>query len=154
MNAIILYDTKYGNTEIIAKAIGNGMTEEGFDEVVIQNGGKTTHDELLEKDIWIFGSPTHKGTTSSHFKKLLKWVRADTIPDTRGFAFETRLGDSEGGAAQVIQHAMAGSGIVLIHETTSFVVEAKQGPLSPGEEERAFSLGREIADRFREEEES
>jgi flavorubredoxin len=145
MNAIILFDTKYGNTETIAKAIGNGMKEVGFDDIVVQNGGKTTHNELLEKDIWIFGSPTHRKRTSSNFRKLLKWVEHDTVPDTLGLAFETRMEDQEGGAARMIHGSMAGSGIEMLLEPESFIVEDKKGPLCSGEEERAVSLGRKIA---------
>jgi len=149
MNVIILYDTKFGNTEDIAKAIGEGMKEVGFDDVLVQNGGKTTHNELLERDIWIFGCPTHRGKTSSHFKRLLKWMKKDTIPDTYGFAFETRLEDKEGGAASIIQDVMAGAGIEIINEPESFIVLEKEGPLAEGEERRAMTLGRKIAGEMR-----
>lgn len=149
MNVIILYDTKFGNTEAIAKAIGEGMKEVGFDDVLVQNGGKTTHNELLESDIWIFGCPTHRGKTSSHFKRLLKWMSKDTIPDTYGFAFETRLEESEGGAARIIQEVMEGAGIEIINEPESFIVLGKEGPIADGEERRAMTLGRKIAGEMR-----
>jgi flavorubredoxin len=145
IKTIVLYDSQYGNTEKIAKAICNGMKEVGFNEVLAQSGGRTTPDELREAEVWIFGSPTHKGRTSGKFKKLFKWMRKEMVPDRIGIAFETRLEGSEGGAASMIESVMRECGVRVIHEAESFVVEDKTGPLAQGEESRAISLGRRLA---------
>ena len=145
IKAIVLYDSRYGNTERIAKAICNGMKEVGFDEVIAQSGGRTTPDELRDSEVWIFGSPTHKGRTSGNFKKLFKWMRKELVLDRIGVAFETRLEGSDGGAASMIESVMKECGVTIIHEAESFVLEDKTGPLAQGEESRAISLGRKLA---------
>jgi len=146
MNAIILYDSQRGNTETIAEAIESGMRQAGFDDVYSQRGGETTHNELREADIWIFGCPTYKGKTSGKFRRLLRWMKKEKAPDKMGFAFETRLDDSEGGAAAVIEAVMRKCGVEIIHDTESFAVEDWTGHLASGEEDRAFALGRTIAE--------
>lgn len=117
----------------------------GFNEVLAQSGGRTTPDELRESEVWIFGSPTHKGRASGNFKKLFKWMRKELVLDRIGIAFETRLEGSEGGAADMIESVMKECGVKIIHESESFVVEDKTGPLVQGEETRAVSLGRRLA---------
>ncbi|NYT11174.1 MAG: hypothetical protein GKC03_01320 [Methanomassiliicoccales archaeon] len=149
MTAIILYDSKFGNTEQIAKAICSGMKEVGFDDVSAKSGGTTTPDELRIAEVWIFGCPTQKGGTSGRYKKLFKWMRKNMVPDKIGFAFETRLEGSEGGAAAVIEAVMQECGVEIIHEPESFVVEGKTGPLVYGEIDRAITLGRKIAGELR-----
>ena len=149
MTAIILYDSKYGNTEAIAKAICNGMKEVGFDDVSAKSGGATTPDELRIAEVWIFGCPTQKGGTSGKYKKLFKWMRKNMVPDREGFAFETRLEGSEGGAAAKIESVMKECGVEIIHEPISFLVESTTGPLVFGEIDRATTLGRKIAGELR-----
>ncbi|HUV25399.1 MAG TPA: flavodoxin domain-containing protein [Methanomassiliicoccales archaeon] len=149
MKAVIIYDTKFGNTEEIAKAICSGMKEVGFNDVSAKSGGATTPNELRDAELWIFGCPTQKGGTSGKYKKLFKWMRKNMVLDRMGFAFETRLEGSEGGAAAKIEAVMQECGVEIIHEPESFVVEEKTGPLAYGEIDRATTFGRKIAGEMR-----
>lgn len=149
MRAIILYDSRFGNTKAIANAICSGMKEVGFDDVSAKSGRETTPDELRIAEVWIFGCPTQKGGSSGKYKKLFKWMRKNMLSDKMGFAFETRLEDSGGGAAVSIEAVMQECGVEIIHAPESFAVEGKTGPLVFGEIDRATTLGRKIAGELR-----
>jgi len=144
MKAIIIFDTKFGNTQVIADAICDGMKEVGFNDVKVQNGNYTIPEELRDADVWIFGSPTHMRGTTRNFKKLLKWIKKEQPLGKMGVAFDTRLEGSSTGAANKIADAMEKNGVKLIHEPAPFTVVANEGPLASGEESRAVTLGRRI----------
>ncbi len=149
MKVLTVYDSKFGNTEIIAKAISEGMKEVGKSDVECKNGAAVLPEEMLEADVWVLGSPTHMWSASRNFKKLLKWVKKEAPADKRGVAFETRLDSAKGGAAKKIAKTLDKVGIEMIVEPASFAVTGNEGPLADGEEERAVTLGRRIAGELR-----
>lgn len=59
MKALIIYDSVYGNTEKIARAIAGAMTPS--DGVKVLRAGEADPLELESIDLLIVGSPTHGG---------------------------------------------------------------------------------------------
>lgn len=149
MKVVVMFDSKYGNTESIARSICSGMKEVGISQVECKMGNQVTPDELRTADVWVLGSPTHMGGVSRNFKKLFKWMRKEELHGKRGAVFETRLGNMSGGAAQKIGEEMLRAGIQLVSDPESFIVEGRKGPLADGEEARAVVFGRRIAGTLR-----
>lgn len=150
MKVIILYDTKYGNTEKVAKAISEGMKEVGFGEVTVKSGSETTPQELREAGVWIFGSPTHIGTTTRNFKRLIRWMKKERPVGKKGVAFDTRLEKSRRGASDKLVHVMQALEIEILDGPFYFRVKDVKGPLITGELEKATTLGRKLAGQIRE----
>ena len=69
MKTLIVYDTNFGNTEKIGRAIGEAMTQLGKVEVV--KVGDTNASELSSIDFLIVGSPTHAGGATRAIENLL-----------------------------------------------------------------------------------
>jgi NAD(P)H dehydrogenase (quinone) len=69
-NALIVYDSATGNTELMAKSIGNGIQEAGV-TVKIQNVSNTVLNDLLDADAIILGSPTYFGNMSGKMKAFI-----------------------------------------------------------------------------------
>lgn len=67
---LIVYYSRTGNTESMAKAIAKALTEENLD-VVCKKVEDVGSDELLEVDALIIGSPTYYGTMAAEIKKFL-----------------------------------------------------------------------------------
>ena len=67
---LIIYYSRSGNTESMAKAIAKALTAENLD-VVCKKVEDVGLDELLEVDGLIVGSPTYYGTMAAEIKKLL-----------------------------------------------------------------------------------
>ncbi|HOK56627.1 MAG TPA: NAD(P)H-dependent oxidoreductase [bacterium] len=66
---LIIYHSRTGNTEEMAKSVAEGVKEEGVD-VVLKPVEKTDCDDLLDADGIIVGSPTYFGLPSAEIKKL------------------------------------------------------------------------------------
>ena len=67
---LIVYYSRSGNTEAMAKLIAEGIKSEDV-EVELKKVEDTDIDDLLSPDGIILGSPTYYGTMSADIKKLL-----------------------------------------------------------------------------------
>ncbi len=67
---LIVYYSRSGNTEAMAKLIAEGIESEGV-EVECKKVEDTTIDDLLTVDGIVMGSPTYYGTMAAEIKKLL-----------------------------------------------------------------------------------
>ncbi|MCK4843467.1 MAG: flavodoxin domain-containing protein, partial [Dehalococcoidia bacterium] len=72
MKALIVYDSVYGNTEKIARAIAEAITPSG--EVKVVGAGEANPSELASIDLLIVGSPTHGGRPTPAVQNLLNKV--------------------------------------------------------------------------------
>lgn len=73
---LVIYDSRTGNTESMAQAVGEGAKNSGID-VEIKRVAATSLNDLMAADGIIMGSPTHFGTMSEHMKALIG--RSDEI---------------------------------------------------------------------------
>ena len=67
---LIIYFSKTGNTERMARLVGEGVSAEGV-EPVLKKVGTASVDDLLSADGVIFGSPTYFGTMAAEIKSFL-----------------------------------------------------------------------------------
>lgn len=160
MHAIVVYESAWGNTAAIARAIAEGIgdgaracaTDEAAPEVIADA-------DLIVAGapVYAFGLPTEqmrenvrKGQASvspgpdlSH-PSLRSWL--DVLPPGRGrsAAFETRLWWSPRGATGAIERRLGARGYVPVAKAKKFVVQGGSGPLREGEIERARTWGREL----------
>ncbi|MCX7916532.1 MAG: flavodoxin family protein [bacterium] len=66
---LIVYHSKTGNTEQMAKSVAEGVKEEGV-EFELKSIENTTVEDMLSADGIIVGSPTYFGLPSAEIKKL------------------------------------------------------------------------------------
>ena len=67
---LIVYYTRTGNTEKMARLVEKGARHEGAD-VDVQTVQETKPVHLLQYDALVFGSPTYYGTMAYGFKRLI-----------------------------------------------------------------------------------
>lgn len=137
MKALVIYDSKYRNTEKIAQVIRDAIDGQilSVDEVNPVN--------LKEFDLVIIGSPTHGGFPTEGIHSLLKDSRA--FEDTRTAAFDTRTKTTIFGyAAPKIAKYLTKNGAELLAPPEGFFVLGKEGPLMNGELERATEWALEL----------
>ncbi len=147
MKFLIVYDSNFGNTEQIARAIGEAVTPWG--EVKVLRVSKVNHSELASIDFLIVGSPTHAGRVTRATKEFLKKIPANALENVRVTSFDTRFSAKDKGvgtrmllrvlgyAAGCITESLKGKGGYLAAEPEGFIVEDSEGPLKQGELERA-----------------
>jgi len=137
MKALIVYDSVYGNTEKIARAIAEAITPSG--EVKVLRAGEANPSDLESTELLIVGSPTHGGRPTPPIKDLLN--KAPKLQGINVAAFDTRIMTKLVGvfgyAAGRIANNLKKKGGTLIASPEGFFVTGGQGPLKEGELERA-----------------
>jgi flavorubredoxin len=145
--AIVIYDTKFGNTEKIAKALARGM-EKGGVKVDCVKADEVDVSKLVEYDFAAFGGPTHGFGVSKPMKAFLEKLKSVNIKGKKAFAFDTKLKAwwLPGSAGKGIEKVLKGLGMSIIKPHTSAIVNGVEGPLEESMEEIFEKIGVEIAE--------
>ena len=139
MKTLIVYDSVYGNTGKIARAVAEAITPSG--EAKVLRVGEANPLELESFDLLIVGSPTHAGRPTPAVQDFLNKVTQQSLKDIKVAAFDTRVTSKFakifGNAAGRMGGHLAKKGGVLIASPENFFVTGREGPLKEGELERA-----------------
>ena len=144
--AVVLFDTKFGNTKKIAKALALGMEKQGIevDCVSVEN---VQIDTLTEYDLVAIGGPTHGFGMSAPMKTFVMKLENLNLKNKSAFAFDTRTGSRFwGSAAKGIEKRLKGIGMVIVKPRYSAIVKGLKGPLQEGAEKKFDQIGTELAD--------
>lgn len=145
MNVLIVYESMYGNTARVAKAIGAGLGDQLTVELKTIDAIATIPGNA---DVLIVGGPTYAHGVEAAMKAFLDGIPDGALEGVPTAAFDTRLDWPKllsGAASKGIAQRLARKGARMIAEPESFRVEDKDGPLLDGEERRATEWGRQIA---------
>ena len=139
MKALIVYDSVYGNTEKIARAIAGALTPSA--EVKVLRPGEVNPSDLESLDLLVVGSPTQGGRPTPAIQDFLNKVPERAIKGVNVAAFDTRFSTKLVGifgyAAGKIASSLKRNGGTLVLPPEAFFVKSKEGPLKEGELERA-----------------
>ncbi|MBI5231414.1 MAG: flavodoxin family protein [Coriobacteriales bacterium] len=161
MNAIVVYESFWGNTAAVARAIAEGI---GPDARALATGEATTA-AIEAADLIVAGAPVlgfnlptegmrktlPSNTTDAPAAPDLSqpsmraWIESLPSTDAKATAFETRIWWSPGSATKAIQRGLAGAGCTPLCKEERFIVTGRYGPLRDGELERAREWGKRIA---------
>jgi flavorubredoxin len=155
MKAIIIYHTRYGNTERIAKSLETGLKEaSGIQDVVCTNviDVVSAIDSLKEYDIICIGAPTEGFSAPKPIKEFLGKLKRVNLAGNYGFAFDTKV-DSKlsGSAAKFIEKELKSQGLQIVAPRESALVFALKemgtitgAKLKEGEEKRFKEIGLQL----------
>jgi hypothetical protein len=161
MRAIVVYESHWGNTAAVARAIAEGIGQGARALSTAEAAGSA----VADADLVVAGAPLlgFRLPTEGMLKNLAAGaVRDPTPPDlshpsmrswldalprgsARAAAFETRIWWSPGSAAKAIVRGLEAAGYRPISRAQKFVVKGKYGPLRDGELARARAWGAELA---------
>ena len=161
MKAIVVYESHWGNTAVIARAIAEGIGPDARALSTAEASAAMVADADLivaGAPLIAFGLPSDRmleslGTSSrkapappdlSH-PSMRAWL--DALPAGRGrsAAFETRIRFSPGGATSAIIRGLERAGYRTLGKGRRFIVTGTYGPLRDGEVESARLWGVELA---------
>ena len=155
MKTLVIYDSVFGNTEQIARAIGSGLG--AAEETGVLRVSLVRLEELTGLDLLIVGSPTRGFRPTEALTHLLKTIAPNALAGVKITTFDTRIATSDiqsvglrfmvkigGYAARPIADALVKKGGVLVAPPEGFYVQGEKGPLKAGELERAATWARRI----------
>ena len=147
MKTLVIYDSVYGNTQAIAQAIGQAIPG----DVQVLRARQVDTSTLESVDLLIVGTPTHGGRPTEAVQRLLEEVGPPARKGAQVATFDTRFSwrwlRIFGFPAPKMAEALVEKGWTLVVPPEGFFVKgAKQGPLKPGEAERAATWARRIVE--------
>jgi flavorubredoxin len=126
LKSIIIYHTRFGNTERIAKSIEMGLKEaSGPQDVVCINvtDVMAVIDSIKEYDLICVGAPTEGFTAPKPIKQFLRKIKSIDLSGKYGFAFDTKVESRlAGSAAKFIEKELTSQGLKLISARRSAIV--------------------------------
>jgi hypothetical protein len=165
MRALVVYESMFGNTESVARAVARGLQREDVDTTLVEVG--SAPEQLpVDLSLLVVGAPTHAFSLSRPSTRedavregapavrarlgLREWLGSVRFDPTRSpsvAAFDTRIGKvrwlpkAAGPTAVRLAHK---HGFRVTDKPVGFVVAGLQGPLVEGETERAVAWGRAL----------
>ncbi len=89
MKGVVVHDTYYGNTKIVAEAIAEQLTAEGHEAEL--RSVRERHTEPPQGDIMFLGSPVRMGSVSGRVKRYVQKLDTDAWKDKPIVVFTTTL---------------------------------------------------------------
>ena len=159
MDAVVVYESAWGNTRAVAQAVGEGLGERLRTELIDVSFAPPAHE--LDVEILVVGGPTHAMGMSRPSTRedaaarggqalrqgLREWLSSSGPLRLRVATFDThvRRPNLPGAASKKAAKQLRRLGAELMAAPESFWVERVEGPLLPGELERARAWGAELA---------
>jgi hypothetical protein len=167
MRAVVVYESMYGNTHVVAEAIADGL---GLDDVAVVPVGRASDSVAAGVDLLVVGGPTHvhgmsRESTRRAAAEAARSRTGDVVldPDAEGdglrewfdrcgplgvraAAFDTRVDASAfvtGRASKGIARRLEQHACTLLADPMSFLV-TKRDHLTDGEAVHARAWGAEL----------
>ena len=162
MKAVVVYESLWGNTAAIARAIAEGIGPEAR----VLSTAEATAAVIANADLIVAGAPLmafrlptdkirntlantkdNKAPTPPDLShpSMRSWLAALPQGKGRAAAFETRFRWPPGGATTAIVKGLERAGYRSVAKRQRFLVKGTYGPLRDGELERARGWGAELA---------
>jgi flavodoxin len=139
MSSLIIYDSNYGNTKLVAEAIAQDLQTTAISVDAV----KPEH--LTGLTLLIVGSPIIAWRPTIKMANWLAGLKPDQLRGVKVAAFDTRVKlFIHGNAAKLIGDALVRLGAMLVSKPEGFIVNGKAGPLAAGELERAKGWAKEL----------
>jgi len=131
MKVFVVYDTKYGNTKLLAEAIVEGMKEVEGIETAISDVEEVNLENLADYDAILIGSPNHMGGPVRGIKKLIDKLGKLDLRAKWAAVFDTYVGGDFEKAVKKMEKRIAEKvpGLKLIASGLSIRVEGMKGPI-------------------------
>jgi flavodoxin len=144
--ALVIYDSKHGNTKIVAEKIAEGLRVEGEIETNVSFVEDVDVGKIPEYDILVIGAPNHYSKPSEKVRRFIKRLEGLDLNAKRVAAFDTCLGKQEGRAFGRIERDIRemAPGAQLVTPGLSILVGGVKGPILDGELPKCEEFGRRI----------
>lgn len=155
MKALVVYDSFFGNTEKVAKAIGSALGSPK--DVSVCRVSETNQAMLKGVELLIVGSPTRAFSATPAIKTFVRRIPGRSLEGVKVSAFDTRMKIDEktpgilrffagifGFAGKPILDGLVKKGGNQIMPSEGFFVIDSEGPLADGELERAAEWAKRI----------
>lgn len=167
MKTLIVYESMFGDTQLIADAIAAGLAANNASDIVdVFEVGTAPTTIDTDVDLLVVGGPTHAFSMSrpssredasrqaaehaviSQGRGIREWLETLALPTGLAVAtFDTKVSKPHlpGSAGRAAEKRLRHKGCRVITPAENFYVAGTQGPLNHGEQVRARCWGADLA---------
>lgn len=143
---VIVYESKHGNTKIVAEAIGEGIRKASDIETVISKVDEVDLGQIANSDAILVGSPNHIGKATRSIRKFINELGEASPGEKLVAAFDTYMAKDFEKAMKKMENRIDGiPGLKLIASGLSIKVNGMKGPITEGELPKCKEFGAKIA---------
>jgi flavodoxin len=151
VRVIVVYDTKYGNTKLVAEKIMEGIGEFEGIETAISDVEKIDPKKAADYDAILIGSPTHFGGPVRGINKFIDKLGKLDLKAKWVAVFDTYIkGDFEKAVKKMEERINERvPRLKLIVPVLSVKVADMKGPIVDGELPKCKEFGKQIANKLK-----
>ncbi len=145
-NALIVYDSKFGNTKRLAEEIAAGIQEAGEIQCKVENIKDLDRGEAASFEAVLFGCPVHVMRATRGIIGAIKKVAKDGLDGKLVTTFETYMGNHNGKALRKMEELLTKKTpeARLVTPGFSALVDGYEGPLNEEDAARGKEFGKMI----------
>ena len=147
VKVFVVYDTKYGNTKLVAEKIVEGLKEVEGIETAISDVEGVDLDEVAGSDAILIGSPNHLGRPARSITAFIDKLGRLGLKGKQVAVFDTYLGGDFEKAMKKMEQRIKekAPGLKMIAPGLSIKVVGTQGPVAEGGFPKSKKFGTRIA---------
>lgn len=155
VKVFVVYDTKYGNTKLVAENIVDGLKEVEGIETAISYVEEVDFDNIPDFDAILIGSPNHYGGPTKDVRKFIDKLGKLNLEGRLFAVFDTFVGkDSDYFFEKAVKKMEKRIGeevpdLKLITSGLSIRVGGTKGPIVEGELPKCRGFGQKIANQLK-----
>lgn len=133
--AVVCYESKYGNTERLAQAIGEAMRRLGGMDVTVTPLRRIDAAELGRYDLILVGGPTHFGGPTRRVTRFIEAMARGNLAGKGVAVFDTYLGEDFEKSVNRMEEQIRATlpGMHIVAPGLSIRVADMKGPIVDGE---------------------
>jgi len=151
VKVFIVYDTKHGNTKIVAERILEGMKQVKGIEPTTSDVEEVNPEKVADSDAILIGAPNHWGSPSRIIRKFIDNLAKLKMKTKWVAVFDTYLGEDFEKAVKKMEKQIGERlpNLKLITSGLSIRVEEMKGPIAEGELSKCRDFGKKIAEQLK-----
>ena len=150
--AIVIYESKYGNTRLAAETIVEGMSQVSGIGAALVELDDVDLAKINEFDAILVGSPNHMGGATRSIKKFIDKLGKLSLESKQGAVFDTYLAKDFEKAVKKMEKQIGEKvpGLTLVVPGLSIRVGGMRGPITDGELPKCKEFGAKVAAQMKE----
>jgi len=151
VKVFVVYDTKHGNTKLVAEKIVEGMGEVEGIETAISDVEEIDLENAANSDAILIGSPNHFGGPVRGINKLIDKLGKLDLKAKWVAVFDTYLGGDFEKAVKKMEKRIGEKvpALKLVTSGLSIKVGGMKGPIVDGELPKCKDFGKNIANQLK-----
>jgi len=143
----VVYDTKYGNTKLVAEKIVEGIREVEGMEIAISDVKEVDLERVADSDAILIGAPNHMGRPARTIREFMDKLGKLDLKAKWVAVFDTYLGGDFEKAVKEMEKRIGEKvpSLKLITSGLSIKVQGVKGPITDGELPKCKDFGKKIA---------